>query len=234
MNHHHLSGPLTKGSKFLLRQIEDSTRKEEIKTVLIAQGWVQSFSLTTCDVVITDEEPSEELISQAESFGKSVIRFEEATSFSELNELPELDETLSPDLERIPAYEITDTTLRILDLTIPLRSLETHHASQPEDLSHFKHLCLDESFLLTARYLLTAARHDIPCTLEGETATAKTTVIRWIAALCGHPVYRINLNGQTDTSELVGRYVPSWFEEIDTEVLLKHIGEFDQDPGGRG
>lgn len=226
-----VSGGLTKGSKFLLRNIDDQGRKDEIKESLIAQGWLQAFSLKTCDVVITEEEPSAELMSQAENFGKSVIRFQEASSFSELSDLPELDEQLSPDLERRSAFEVSETELRILDLSIPRRQSATAKAGHPEDLSQFNHLCLDESFLLTARYLLTAARHDIPCALEGETATAKTTVIRWLAALSGHPIYRINLNGQTDTSELVGRYVPSsGFEEIDTKVLLKHIGEFDQDP----
>ena len=39
----------------------------------------------------------------------------------------------------------------------------------------------------------------------------------------------MNLNGQTDTSELVGRYVPaSGHVEIDTQILLDNMGEFDQ------
>ena len=222
---------LTRGSKFLLRNIDAPDRKAEIKRQLIDQGWVQTYSLKTCDIVITDEEPADDLVAQAQGFNKSVIRFEEAITLSELSSLPELTEELAPDLERRPAFEITESEVRILDIHIPRRAHSSQRAGTPESPHQFEHLCLDQSFLTTARYLLTAARYDIPCVLEGETATAKTTVIRWIAALTGHPVYRINLNGQTDTSELVGRYVPSsGFEEIDTDVLLKHIGEFDQNP----
>jgi midasin len=45
--------------------------------------------------------------------------------------------------------------------------------------------------------------------LEGETATAKTTAILWLAQLARHTAVRVNLSGHTDTGELVGRYVPS-------------------------
>ena len=45
--------------------------------------------------------------------------------------------------------------------------------------------------------------------LEGETATAKTTAILWLAQLARHTAVRVHLSGHTDTGELVGRYVPS-------------------------
>jgi hypothetical protein len=49
----------------------------------------------------------------------------------------------------------------------------------------------------------------MPTALEGTTAASKTTVVLWLAHLLGQPVLRLNLNGQTDTGELIGRYVPS-------------------------
>ena len=36
---------------------------------------------------------------------------------------------------------------------------------------------------MTSRNVAAAAAYDIPCSLEGETATAKTTIIRFVAAL---------------------------------------------------
>jgi len=44
--------------------------------------------------------------------------------------------------------------------------------------------------------------------LEGETSTSKTSSILFLAAWLNQPVVRLNLNGQTDTGELIGRYVP--------------------------
>jgi hypothetical protein len=48
-----------------------------------------------------------------------------------------------------------------------------------------------------------------PCLLEGETSTAKTSAVLFLAAQLGQPVVRLNLNGQSDTGELIGRYVPA-------------------------
>jgi hypothetical protein len=45
--------------------------------------------------------------------------------------------------------------------------------------------------------------------LEGETATAKTTAILWLAEMARQHAVRVNLSGHTDTGELVGRFVPS-------------------------
>lgn len=48
-----------------------------------------------------------------------------------------------------------------------------------------------------------------PCLLEGETATSKTSVIAHLATLLRQPMIRLNLNAETDTGELIGRYVPA-------------------------
>jgi MoxR-like ATPase len=49
----------------------------------------------------------------------------------------------------------------------------------------------------------------VPCALEGDTAVAKTTAVLWVAHLCRQEAVRLNLNGQSDTGELVGRFVPA-------------------------
>jgi len=102
------------------------------------------------------------------------------------------------------AIEIGEKTLRILDIEIPCGS-----ESPVLDSNRFKHLCLDRLFLTTARKAALAVRHGIPCMLEGETATAKTTAILWLAMMARQNAIRVNLSGQTDTGELVGRFIPS-------------------------
>jgi len=102
------------------------------------------------------------------------------------------------------AIEIGEKTLRILDIEIPCGS-----ESPVLDSNRFKHLCLDRLFLTTARKAALAVRHGIPCMLEGETATAKTTAILWLAMMARQNAIRVNLSGQTDTGELIGRFIPS-------------------------
>jgi hypothetical protein len=60
----------------------------------------------------------------------------------------------------------------------------------------------------TLAHLAAAVALREPCLMEGETSTSKTSTVLYLAALLRQPVVRINLNGQTDTGELVGRYVP--------------------------
>lgn len=106
--------------------------------------------------------------------------------------------------EQRSAIEIGHKTLRILDIEISRGS----EIASP-DMSRFQHLCLDRLFLTTARKAALAVHHGIPCMLEGETATAKTTAILWLAMLAGQDAVRVNLSGHTDTGELVGRFIPS-------------------------
>lgn len=73
----------------------------------------------------------------------------------------------------------------------------------------FTHFCLDEKTAATLRHVAVSVLMNEPCLLEGETSTSKTSTIEYLAALLGQPIVRINLNGQTDTGELLGRFVPN-------------------------
>ena len=73
----------------------------------------------------------------------------------------------------------------------------------------FHRICLDAPFLNAARAVALGAAQGLPTSLEGVTAAAKTTVILWVAHLLNQPVARLNLNGQSDVTELIGRYVPA-------------------------
>ncbi|NQW48945.1 MAG: AAA family ATPase [Planctomycetes bacterium] len=96
--------------------------------------------------------------------------------------------------------------MRILDVTIERRSADSAGLLSAE---RFAHLCLDATFLTAARSVAIAAHSRLPCALEGDTAVAKTTAVLWVAHLCRQEAVRLNLNGQSDTGELVGRFVPN-------------------------
>jgi hypothetical protein len=82
------------------------------------------------------------------------------------------------------------------------------------DLTHVPKLdlfglyCLDATTAETLLHIFTSFRLGEPCALEGATSTSKTSVIMYAAALLGHPMFRLNLNGHADTGDLIGRYVP--------------------------
>ena len=121
------------------------------------------------------------------------------------------DRTEEPEPPEVPiqirsAVEHACDHLRILDVRVPYPG--SLPATEPPP-NRFGHLCLDEPFLRAARAVALGAAQRLPTALEGSTAASKTTVVLWVAHLLGHPVFRLNLHGQTDTGELVGRYVPT-------------------------
>jgi MoxR-like ATPase len=123
-------------------------------------------------------------------------------------ELLNLDAWLGPlPGERRPFIEPFADHVRIGAVTLPRRRPELDEPFVP-DLASFGHFCLDERTGETLQHLAAGVSLREPCLLEGETSTSKTSSILYLAALLGQAVVRINLNGQTDTGELVGRYVP--------------------------
>ena len=91
--------------------------------------------------------------------------------------------------------------------TLPKRSGRRHPlAPRPSDFDHFT---IDAKTAETLLHVGQAIAMREPCLLEGDTSTAKTSSVLYVASLLGQPVSRVNLHGQTDTGELVGRYVPN-------------------------
>ncbi|MEK7653799.1 MAG: AAA family ATPase [Patescibacteria group bacterium] len=87
----------------------------------------------------------------------------------------------------------------------------------------FEHFTLDQRTMATIEKIATAVDLREPCLLEGETATSKTSAIEYLAMVTGNEVARLNLNGQTDTSELIGKYVPNDGQlQISFEQALKN------------
>jgi MoxR-like ATPase len=99
------------------------------------------------------------------------------------------------------------TRVRIGEVTLP-RVAGTPHPLVPQ-ASAFAHYVIDAPTAATLEYLAQGVLLREPVLLEGETSTSKTSSVFFLASLLNQPVVRLNLNGQTDTAELVGRYAPS-------------------------
>lgn len=87
----------------------------------------------------------------------------------------------------------------------------------------FSHFTLSAVTLETLEKVARAAQMRAPCLLEGATATSKTSSIEYLAMKSNNELARINLNGQTDTSELIGKFVPNDGElTIEFENIIRH------------
>jgi hypothetical protein len=186
-----LTNLLGKGSRLCIAGLNAATT-QSVRNVLIELDIEPTPFRPGADGIVVSDTASEAERSELLAQGFSVF------SVSELTRLAR-----GADEER-PAIAHSADSLRVLDVEIPLGSNST-----PPDAERFRHLCLDRLFLTTARKAALAVQHGIPCMLEGETATAKTTAILWLAQLTRHHSVRVNLSGHTDTGELVGRYVPA-------------------------
>jgi MoxR-like ATPase len=165
---------------------------DELVGLVERAGYVPTPFATGASAILAPFPPSPSLLQDAERAGRQVLS---PASFRETDR----------ERPRRTAIEVDDETVRILDVTLPRRAAGTTRLLPDE---RFANLCLDATFLAAARTVAIAARHRLPCVLEGDTAVSKTTAVLWVAHLCRQESVRLNLNGQSDTGELVGRYVP--------------------------
>lgn len=155
------------------------------------------------DVLVVGGSPLASKIGAAREAGAEVVDwvvFEERLDAPIPADLPLADAPLKGP----PSVRVDEATTRILDLVLPRRPAGPHTPS----VASFQDHVVDAPTARLLRGLARAAVLGQPCLVEGETSTAKTSSIRFLAALVGANVVRLNLNGQTDTGELVGRYVP--------------------------
>jgi hypothetical protein len=164
------------------REVGDLLAKHGLRATSFASG---------ADAILVAGGASVEAVEEARRSGRRVLA---------------LDDLRIGRTETRSAFEVTEESVRVLDVELPRQAPGGRMVPAQE---HAHALCMDASFLATARTVALAAREGLPCALEGETASAKTTSVRWLAWLCRQGFVRLNLNGQTDTGELVGRYVPA-------------------------
>ncbi len=92
------------------------------------------------------------------------------------------------------------------------------------EMRKFEHFTLDEHTLKILKKVATAIELNKPLLLEGETAATKTSAIEYMASVTNNEVVRINMSGHTDTSELIGKFVPNDGEvQLEFEKLLQHV-----------
>jgi len=82
----------------------------------------------------------------------------------------------------------------------------------------------DEFSLNMLQIIAKSASLDQPLLLEGEAAVGKSYTIEYLAHLCNKEVYRMSLNGQTDTTDLIGKWVPR------TETVRKKMESLLKNP----
>lgn len=189
-----------KGQRILLRGL-DSLQETQARASLLAEGYHVATSLALADILVTGDGNAGAAIEAAQKAGLPVLPWSE---FS--NHLAPTAPLAITDSTCHPAVEIGEEFVRILDQQLP--RVRSHSRLVPA-ADPFRHLCHDACLLRNARTVALGARYGMPVLLEGDTSASKTTAIAWVAHLIGQPVLRLNLHGQTDTGELVGRYVPN-------------------------
>jgi MoxR-like ATPase len=187
---------------------------DQAQRLLAAHGLEAVAFATGADAVLLPEQPPAELVAALEGESRQILRLDELRAGHQRG--------------CQVAVEVSDDTVRILDLTLPRQPAEPQAAAHRVAKSlvpagdRFGQLCLDGPFLRAARSVSLAAATAMPCGLEGVTAAAKTTAVLWVAHLCRQPTVRLNLSGQSDTGELVGRFVPcSDWADWDLELMRR-------------
>lgn len=214
------------GRKVALTGSMAGTTREAIKQRIVDAGGAYSATLDAdVNLLVTGDDALASRIDKARSLGVQVLdqaAFEALLAGqSPLGAAEDEAPVAAPLLEDAPDAIATlrDGNLRVLDVAVTT----TSPGPLTPPMSLFSHYTLDRLTLAMLRFVARAVRLRQPCLLEGDTATSKTSAVLYLAALTGHQVVRLNLNGQTDTSELIGRYVPNDALPIDQADLLAHL-----------
>jgi len=194
------------GSRVGLTGGIEGLSRAEFKERLAAAGaeYVARLDADT-DVLVVGSNPLQSKLDAALELGVEAVewgRFEARLAAPVQPDLP-LDVVADEDLP--PSLVRGEHEVRVLDVAVRRRA----PGPLTPSLGAFSDYTLDGPTLAVLRGIARAVELGHPCLLEGDTATSKTSAIRFLAALCGAEVVRLNLNGQTDTGELVGRYVPA-------------------------
>jgi len=92
------------------------------------------------------------------------------------------------------------------------------------DAYRFKDFAVDEFSMKLLSIIAKSVKLDQPLLIQGEAATGKSASIEYLANLMNKEVFRMSLNGQTDVSDLIGKWVPR------SETLSKRLEKLIQNP----
>src|SRR3989344_568705 len=140
------------------------------------------------------------------------------------SEVPLKKPEVNDNRKAVTAIEQNQDAVLILNTKVAINKNPAHPELIPP-LFAFEHFSHDAPTLGTLEKCATAVQLRLPCLLEGETAASKTSSIEYLASLTKNPIFRLNLNGQTDTSELIGKFVPNEGHlAVAFSDLLRNVG----------
>jgi len=117
--------------------------------------------------------------------------------------------------------EITKEKVSILGVEIPRNPERGPRVPSAEK---FKDFSADKFSLDLLQRIAKSVALDQPLLIEGEAAIGKSYTVEYLAHLTNHEVYRMSLNGQTDVTDLIGKWVPR------TETLRKKLEDLLKNP----
>jgi MoxR-like ATPase len=207
-----------------------ATELEKASKFLSSRGHRVVRSLNAAQCMVTGPDADHSLLDSSRAQGLEVVRWsvieESIRDAGILSAMTAVDDVPLAEEVVHPLLKMEDGCRRLLDTPLPeqttSRSEDGKYVPQAE---RFVGLCFDQPFVETLHAVLTGTGHAMPVALEGETAASKTTAVLYLAHLLKQPVIRLNLNGQTDAGELVGRFIPSdqgWqFQEGSLPVAMR-------------
>ena len=192
----------------------NTVEMEKASALLSARGHRVVRSLTAAQCVVAGPDADNSLLESSLNHGLKVTPWnailEELRDDELLATLNSADDAPLAKTTVLPLIRNDGDTRTMLDSVLPAEvdCAESDRKFVPR-AERFAGLCFDQAFVETLHAVATGTRHAMPVALEGETAASKTTAILYLSHLLRQPVVRLNLNGQTDPGELVGRFIPS-------------------------
>ena len=178
-------------SQLFLNRLCEKIKAKYEATPVLKKAWNDSDN----DVFITlPEAPAEQNTDTTQILDASLMALDFAS-------------TSQPEDTGHPFIYTIEQHLKIGEILLPYSKNKKHSRLVPS-AEQFSHFCIDSNTAETLMHIAQSVLLREPCLLEGETSTSKTSSLLYLASLLRQPVVRINLNGQTDTSEMIGRFIP--------------------------
>lgn len=103
------------------------------------------------------------------------------------------------------AVRVEKDKVIVMGVEIPRNPEPGPRTPKPE---RFQDFIEDEGSIPLLQLIAKGVALNQPTLLEGEAAMGKSITIEYLAMLANQEVYRMSLNGQTDTSDIIGKWVP--------------------------
>ena len=184
----------------------DKVEHERVVQQILSVGGRVTQTINGAAVVVYGQKLSRAEIHSLTDSGKLLINAQDMADWVNARVKPE-NALAGVDPERIaaakasPMLDLSNGRVRLFGVDLGVGT-----GNLPDG---FELICFDQDFAENLFAIACGAGHGMPVALEGATGAAKTTAVKWLGALLGRKVYRLNLSGQSDTGDLIGRFVPS-------------------------